>query len=329
MTCIGKYISQGVVRMTRHADVHLLATLALCLITSACSLLISVDKDQCTRDADCARLGLAGTCRQGLCESVGSSAAPVTASLQWCGDDQVCDEQPGETCFKAQCTPAAAVAPFVCAPAMKSPDMTVTFVVHVQEFVSQEPPRNLTVRACRGNDVSCGNPVAQFNDIAETGDVMLLLPFGFEGFLELRSEALPGIYNFAQPLVTNARAKTIQLIAGSTLELLNSFGTHIVDPAAGLVVLEAFDCMGRAVGGIHFEADKPGGLLFVMIDSLPNVQSPLTVRDSSHDRALGGFLNAAAGTTLFSARIGLDGPVMSSFNANVRAGTVTYVDLHP
>jgi len=53
------------------------------------------------------------------------------------------------------------------------------------------------------------------------------------------------------------------------------------------------------------------------------------VRDEMVDEAPGGFVNADPGFTLFTARIGVDGPVLGEYNANVRASTVTYLDIHP
>jgi hypothetical protein len=304
----------------------------LVLTASACSLLIDVDKNQCAQDVDCKRPGLSGVCSRGVCVAAAhqSGGQAVTAVSPSCDDDHPCDPDGADVCFKEQCAPPHDVEPFVCMADAPSQDATVAYSVHVQEFVSKRALKQLAVTACRANDVGCEQPVLHYSDTAGKGDVTLQLPLGFVGYLELRSsDALPGLYYVTQPVVSATHAKPLQLIAPMSLQLLAAASAQTVDMDAGLVVLEAYDCNGNAVGGIHFEQSKQSGIAFVIVDSLPTVDRMLTVRDDVNDGAIGGFLNVDPGNGIFSARLGQDGPVLGSFNASVRAGTVTYIDIHP
>jgi hypothetical protein len=71
------------------------------------------------------------------------------------------------------------------------------------------------------------------------------------------------------------------------------------------------------------------GCSFLIDNGLPNLEATVTVRDDANNEAPAGFLNAAPGFTVFSARIGQAGPRLGEFNANVRASAVTYLDIYP
>jgi hypothetical protein len=163
-----------------------------------------------------------------------------------------------------------------------------------------------------------------------TGDIELELPYRFSGFLEVHSsDALTALWYFTEPLLEPRVAKDLLVPAPSTVAVLASVTGFALESNKGIVILEAFDCEGVARGGISFEESKQGALPFFIVDELPNSEANVTVRDDMNDIAIGGFLNAAPGFTLFTARLGVDGPKLGEFNANVRASTVTYLDIHP
>lgn len=328
------------------------ACLASCLFAlGGCSLLIDVDRDQCARASDCEGLGFAATCEQGVCVRAEDAPAecddgpcgpsgdggalidasgPAVAALgESCAQGVSCE---GEAiCFKDQCALERDAGRFVCEPgAPPTPTATVHFTMPVRDFVTEEPLPDLVVLACQEGDVSCDEPVARFDDPANTGDVVFDLPYGFMGYLDVRSPAaLPSLWYFTKPLVTPTDAKVLKAVAPATVMLLAGITALEVDASKGLVILEAFDCTRNAAGGIHFEESKRAAIPFFIIDGVPNTESTVTIRNELDNQAAGGFLNATPGFTLFSARIGLDGPVLGTFNANVRANTVTYLDIHP
>jgi hypothetical protein len=52
------------------------------------------------------------------------------------------------------------------------------------------------------------------------------------------------------------------------------------------------------------------------------------VYDSINNTASGGFINVPPGFVEFTARIGTDGIELGSFNAQIRARTITFIDMH-
>lgn len=316
---------------------------------SGCSLLIDVDRDQCTQASDCATVGFAATCMQGVCVRQEAEAAPaqcdsgscepivdgavdaggtVAALGAACAEDVRCEDD--AICFKEQCAVPAQVERFLCEPDGPVTAATLRLTMPVRDFVSEEPLPELVVLACLQNDVSCDAPIARFDDPDATGDVVLDLPYAFDGYLDVRSAStLPSLWYFTRPMVTPIDAKVLKAVSAQTVQLLAGITQIEVDASKGLVILEAFDCEENAAGGIHFEESKHAAIPFFIIDGQPNVESTITIRNELDNQAAGGFINATPGFTIFSARLGIDGPVLGSFNAYVRANSVTYLDIHP
>jgi hypothetical protein len=312
--------------------------LAAAPVLIGCSFLVDAGDDQCTRDRDCGDLGLSGSCEQGVCvlaaptsmreDGVSAPDGGLSGDPSSCLGSMRCDD--GEICFKDQCVAERDVERFVCEAQTPAMAERVRFAMHVKEFVSDQPPIALTASACMRNDVSCANPVAMFEDSEGTGDIELELPYDFSGFLEVRSEdTLTALWYFTEPLREPRVAKDLKIPSPATVELLAAITGLSVDASRGLVILEAFDCAQMASGGIHFEESKQRAIPFYIIDEQPNVESTVTVRDDDTNEAIGGFLNATPGFTLFTAHIGVDGPRLGEYNANVRANTVTYLDIYP
>jgi hypothetical protein len=306
---------------------------------TGCSWLVDAGADQCSRDRDCGEIGLSGICEQGVCvrgpasgQSNGGISTPgdggVAGDPGSCLGSMRCND--GDTCFKEQCVPERDVERFVCEERAPPVVPTVHFEMNVREFVSNMAPMGLRVSACEVNDVSCANAVATWEDTAGTGTIVLDLPYEFDGYLEVQSDdVLSALWYFTQPLRQERMNKDLRIPSPSTVELLAAVSGLAVDASKGLVILEAFDCSGMAVPGIHFEESKQRAIPFFIIDDLPNTESTVTVRDDTANQALGGFLNATPGFTIFTARIGVEGTTLGVFNAHVRANTVTYLDIYP
>lgn len=316
-----------------------------------CSFLIEVDEAQCERDLDCRAAGIGEQCVEGLCVApgardqgdgdantdsdgdgpdAGATADASAATIECAG--AVCE--PGELCFEETCLPEDDAQPWLCEPAA-SPDSasstgTVRYRVHVRDFVTDAPPANLRVRACRTNDIDCTDTVASFEAGDDSGDVELELPTGFMGFLDVAGDGmLATLYVFTRPVVADQTAKDLQVVSPDTLSVLAGFTGLEADDSRGLVILETFACDGVAAGGIHFAESKGNSVPFYIVNELPNVEVTATVRDEINDIAIGGFLNVEPGFSTFRAMLGEGGPVVAEWNAQVRANTVTYLDLHP
>lgn len=306
-----------------------------------CSLLIDVDRLQCESDLDCASVGFGARCSSGVCVAtdpapndadagmmMGRDAGPSPQSL--CGAIERC--APSELCLDDTCWPKAEASAWVCdSPPEPNTSGVVSYRVQVLDFVTQLPGKDLTARACRINDIGCDNPLASVEDLTGSGRLELELPIGFMGTIEIDGdEMLTALYTFTRPLLKDTVAKDLLVVSPGALLALSGAAGFDIEDGRGLVILEAFDCSGVGAGGIHFSEDMQSAVAFYIVNELPNVKVTATVRDEDNDIAIGGFFNAKPGFTTFSAQLeDAEGPVVSQFNAEVRADSVTYLDLHP
>jgi hypothetical protein len=323
---------------------------AVAVLVSGCSFLIDAGRDQCSSNADCSRLELGGTCENGVCVAPrapginepdemkdrcdGGECEPADGGMDAAIVDPGCSVDPDcesdERCYKGGCETEAVVERFICDPPVAMRTATVPFRMAAREFASEQPPKGLKASACNRPDLTCKSPVATFEDATGMGVIEMELPFEFSGFLQvLSSETLPALWYFTRPLIAPRVAKDLAVVAPASLDLLAAITGQTVMASKGLVVLEAFDCTETAVGGIHFEENTETASPFYIVDGLPNTASNITVRDERTNNAPGGFLNATPGFTVFTAHIGVDGPVLGEFNGHVRAGAVTYLDIYP
>ena len=307
--------------------VHAAAAL-LAFVVSGCSLLVDVDRSQCANSKDCARRGLGGECRRGVCVQPSCDGGPCASEFAGsCLDERECES--AEQCFKGQCVAAKDVAGFVCAPPLPAARDPLPLHLQLREFSSEKPPKSATLTACRSGDSSCSNPVAMRSDASGKSALQIDLPYGFVGFVEVQSEnSLTTLYYVMQPYSIE-RSQPLLLLTAQARDVLAIAGGYPADASRGLVLMEAYDCSGKSVGGIRFEASNTDCVRFALMDMVPNFDTPVTIRDEAHNRALGGFLNAATGPSTFSARVGVGGPLLGQFSVNVRADAVTYLQWFP
>lgn len=205
---------------------------------------------------------------------------------------------------------------------------SVQYSFQVVEFVSRMPPGNVVVLACRTNDVKCANPVARFDDETGDGFVELTLPSGFSGFFDVQSDALPALSYLTKPLTRDLQDRDLQVASRSTLELLATLDDTVFEPEKGLALVEAFDCSGTPSGGVHFQESKGTAKPFYIVNHIPNSDATVSVYDEVNGVADGGFINVEPGFVTFTARWGVDGPILGEFNAHVRESTITFVDMY-
>lgn len=249
-----------------------------------------------------------------------------------CLEDSQCKDRDEPRCMRGSCVSEALAERWLCEQPEPSDEEDSSSVVHysfqVLEFVSRKSPGHLVVLACFTNDVSCSNPVDRFEDEKGDGLVELTLPIGFSGFFEVRSDALPALSYLTKPLRQDLRDRDLPVSAQSTVDLLAKIDNTVFEPDKGIALLEAFDCSGTPAGGVHFRESKGTSKPFYIIDNTPNSDATLSVHDSIHDVADGGFINVEPGFVTFFANWGVDGPLLGKFNAQVREGTITFVDMY-
>jgi hypothetical protein len=305
-----------------------------------CSALIDVAGTQCNADSECVSKKLGQSCVEHVCvgdapacsgDACNGGAAGGAASYGMCVQDDDCKSETEPRCMHGTCVANGIADRWVCAPdtAPDNPPEMIHYSFQVLEFVSRKPPAHIVALACRGNDVACSAPVARWEDPDGSGMVEMDLPYNFLGFFQVQSDALVALSYLTKPLRADKHDRDLQVVAQSTVDLLAAVdGTTSFAPSAGLVLVEAFDCAHMPGAGVHFEESKGGATPFYIVNRVPNSQVNTSVYDPDNDVADGGFINVEPGFVTFTARLGQSGPEIGEFNANVRAGAVTFIDMY-
>lgn len=308
------------------------------VLLAGCSALIDLkgEGQQCTSNDDCMSAKLGDSCQDHVCvetsaTATGDAGRPSDGS---CSRESDCsDDLP--RCFNGACVSADIADRFLCAAAGDDGSKvtysgTVHYSVQILEYVTRRAPKNIVVKACSGTDVNCRTPIASFTDTLGNGLVELDLPKGFLGYFEVSSDATPAVSYVTKALTEDTRDRDLQIPSAASLEGLAAVAGVTVDQGKGLVLLEAFDCAAMSSGGVQFVAGSgmSEATPFFIVNGVPNREALVSVYNSDTDVSDGGFINMSPGFVNFTARYGVDGPLLGSFNANIRAGTVSFIDMY-
>jgi hypothetical protein len=207
---------------------------------------------------------------------------------------------------------------------------TVPIKAKVREVVTMKPPKGLTVAACEVSDLDCVAPFDRGSDTDGTGDITLDVPWGFLGYLEIRSdETATLLYYIDHQLFEPTDAHGLFVTTPAALQQTALLSGVQASSESGLVVVQMYDCQDRAAAGIRFEVDMPGALPFFLVNGIPSMEVQTTVYDGRLATAIGGFANVSAGVVIVSARLGTKGPRLDWYNINVRPHAVTQLELRP
>ena len=296
----------------------------------SCTQLIDVSPLQCELDNDCLLRGLPGICIDGVCVAmtdVGAATDP-DPRLPGCPDSP-CGAIQDPVCFADQCASQARVQPFICDSAPPASGEMILFPIAITEY--SQPNRvlpGLKITACERTDVLCMSPTLELTP--QEKDVDVPLPFGFDGYLMIQTDAtIPFIWQFAQPLTEPGPRREGRLLAPDTIDAIAGIAMVNINQNLGLIAMQASNCAGVPSAGIHFSEPTGEAVGFYIVDLLPNLNATETQFDMNGNFAVGGFFNMPTGLHLFTARIGVDGPMLGAVNAIVRAGALTFLDIRP
>ena len=303
---------------------------------TGCSLLIGTGDGQCTDDTDCVRANLGSTCVDQICVDTsecrdgGACTSMAAVSSGKCMNDKQCTASSAPRCLNGTCVSNSLAEQWLCsADEGTIKTNTVRYGIHIVDFLSRKPPKNIVVKACRSNDVGCEEPVATFIDTDGTGHAQFELPSGFFGFFEVTSASLPSLLYITKPVVKNTLNRDLPVLTAETIQLTAQITGYEYDMSKGLALLEALDCTDTPQGGIQFSISGGAtGDQFYLVDQVPSRDAKVTDYDEVSNSADGGFVNVPPGFVTFSARLGEDGLELGSFNAQIRANTITFIDMH-
>lgn len=321
-----------------HDGLVVKAVAAICtLALSGCSLWLNTGERQCSSDTDCVEASLGTKCIQQVCMDTSecsgdvcdasTSSSEMGLDMKPCGSDLDCDKE-RPRCLNETCVDSATGDQWLCPPNDQTvrPD-TVRYNFRVVDYLSRKPPKNVVAKACRNSDVGCVEPVAMFADVAETGHVQFMLPSGFFGYFEVKSSSMDTLLFVTEPIVKNTLNRDVPALTRDTVDLTATLLGYTYDQDKGLAFIEALDCSETPQGGVHFES-REGGDPFYLVDQVPSKEAKMSVYDANNNTASGGFVNVPPGFVQISARVGTDGLWLGSFNAQIRARTITFIDMH-
>jgi hypothetical protein len=303
----------------------------------ACSLLIATHERQCKSDTDCTTSGLGTLCVDRVCVDGPSSSGcqgdtcnleSAAISAGSCADDSQCAGSGTPRCLKGHCVSKELAERWIC-PADEQVVRSgiIHYSVQVVDFLTREAPANVVAKACRNNDVACAEPVDVFTDKQGSGQVQFNLPAGFLGYFDVKSDSVTSLLYITRPITKNTLDRDLPVLTQEALEGTVGAAGFTFDPSTGLALLEALDCSGTPSGGVQFKANSGIGDHFYLIDQVPSREASVTKYDTLTNTADGCFLNLAPGFVTFTAHWGVDGPELRSFNAQIRANTITFVDM--
>lgn len=298
---------------------------------TSCSLLIETHDRQCKTDADCVSANLGTLCADQVCVESSSCQGPECSTAgsvinAKCDGDRDCTNDAAPRCFNATCVSDEIADRWMCADrSVTAP--TLRYSMHIIEYLSRQPPKNLIVKACRNSDANCEAPLAMFIDMEETGHVQLDLPNPFYGFFDIASDAMPTLLYVTKEIVKSTLNRDLPVLNAATVNAVASFTGLTFDPSKGMALIEALDCDETPQGGVQFKCGAMADS-FYLVDQMPSRDATLTVYDPVNNSANGGFVNVPPGFIGFSAHLGIDGLELGSFTAQIRKGTITFIDMH-
>jgi hypothetical protein len=245
--------------------------------------------------------------------------------------DTLCGGQCGApSCLNGRCVDDDVAQRWVCAaePPAREDDV-VRYEFDVVEYLSREPPNDIAVKACLNKDVGCTEPVATFVDRDGTGHVQLTLKRGFLGYFDVDSDILPTRLYITKPILESSIDRDVPVVSVTSIENTVAAAGLEYDPTKGIAIVDALECSKKPAGGVHFQLSDADADHFYLVDQVPSRDATVTSYDKFTNTADAGFVNIAPGFVTFHADWGVDGPELQAFNAQIRAGSLTFIDIVP
>ena len=285
-------MNQCVARSGHACVLRLSLAAVLLLIAPACSLLVDTSARQCATQEDCGALGLQGMmCIELVCQS-------MDAIMVW-------------NCLGGVTRPQSSAS-------------TVTLSIRVVDVLTTQPPVDLQVKFCPKLDVDCSHPLDGTYYMDEMRRLVVELPTGFDGYVELMSPAtIPALLFVTLPVSQNTViANTLPMVSTEAFRgIAKALGTMLDLDKFGDVVALASDCSGAPAQGVRFEINRHTASTtpYYMVNNVPVGSAQATDAAGS-----GGFLNLASGFTSITSFIASSGARIGESGFIVRAGAISY-----
>jgi hypothetical protein len=213
-------------------------------------------------------------------------------------------------------------------PVMNPNGPRLDFPIDPRDYITGLTPTNLRVRACFRPDVACMRPATDWLAPDEAGAVTLPLNEGFSGYLEITGDdqvstlyVLPAA--LTPELVAELSGVTVSLLPPAALLAFADVSRIELDPGAGVISMNTFDCAGPAAPGVRLELNA-AAVPYAFVDGLP-----IAFQDTSTDDGAAGFVNVQPGLVVVKGFRGGSTELIGIETVLVRAGWVTVSNLMP
>jgi hypothetical protein len=179
-------------------------------------------------------------------------------------------------------------------PVMNPNGAPLDLPIEARDYLTGAVPADLRIRACFRPDVACMRPATDWLAPDATGMVTLPLNEGFSGYLEITGQdEVPTLYvlpaALTPELVQALQGVTISLLPLDALLAFGEVSKLELDPGAGVLSMNTFDCEGPAAPGVRLELNA-AAVPFSFIDGLP-----VAFEDTTTDDGAAGFANVLPG----------------------------------
>ena len=263
-------------------------------VAGGCTSLVQSDRVQCSTNDDCTRRGGEFTnsiCVAQLCETPGP----------WSCLGHVVWPTPGPG--------------------------TVTATLTTTDLITSRPVPGVPARVCRKLDTACADPVLTDLVSDAAGRLVIVVPQGFDGYVELSATgAMRGSYFFYPPLTSDREIPAVPILQATELATFASLAGANLMAERGHLMVGARSCVGLPVEGVSFSSLEGDASTapFYMILGIPSSKQPAT--DTS---GWGGLLNLPPGSVTLTGRLAATGQSVGTLSVFARAGELTYTALVP
>jgi hypothetical protein len=319
------------------------ATLAISGALAACSLLVSLDGQQCSTDSDCMSRGGAfsnSVCANQICVSPLDSAVPEASSdgpVEARGFDGPatgvdagevdagpwgCLSQPPEVLSASQSITVTLTA-FDALQPITTAGPTGSDLVPI----SYTPVPGASVEACRATDPACSSSVAT-GTMDEAGVATFTTPGTFVGFLRLSAPGYFPSTTYPGQLVADASMESIPtaMLGVDELQLLAfALGVPVdtgADSGVGHAFFEVYDCYDHHAAGVTFALLGDAGAQTQQWYTRNG--APSTTANETDSLGAGGAVNVPAGGLTVTATLAATNQPLGTINAIIAPGETVF-----
>ena len=272
--------------------------------------------------------------RRGIVISAVAAACSACSGFDGAGDrlpeTSSSAQQVSEGGFASNTSVSTAAADLSCLndPPASSPNVPATEMVSYSLPVRSlfgAPLENLVARVCLPADPMCSTPISIVKGLTPNGLLVIQVPAGFNGFLEVLADGhVPVVFYMRRPVVRDTvdELPLSPIPTAGVPQIAALFNAEVL-PELGLIAALVVDCRWNSVAGATI-SNNLGGRTFYFANGLPSGAALATDSDG-----IGGFINVPIRPMELSGQLAADGRVIGTRTIVPRPGWLMAVLLRP